>query len=381
MSAAGDVRVVASPSASVDRVRVEAEALAKAYVKGGGKAVGYVTASAPVEMIAAAGMLPVELSAGDVTATPKADHVMEDLFHPSVRGILERAMRGDFAHLSGMVAPRTSDAPHRLYYYLCEFEREGGTVPKPLLFDVTQTSGLASERYTAGRLAHLWEQLRAIGNGSAGDKELRAAIAASNRRRVLLNRMIERRREGRVTGAEALAAFAASRMLPPDVFETRMTAWLDVPAAEAKRGPRVVIAGSVQDDAGLHELVEAAGGVVVGDFHGAGELSVGGMIAETGDPMAALAAHYRGDVSGARSFDDQEQAVVAFAKAARADGLMFSYLPVEEALTWDYPAQAVGLKRAGVACVRLGDQARPYDVAARRAEAAAFVQTLKEGGR
>jgi benzoyl-CoA reductase/2-hydroxyglutaryl-CoA dehydratase subunit BcrC/BadD/HgdB len=359
-----------SPAADVESVRLQAEALARAAAAQGRKVVGYVTPSAPVELIEAAGLYPIELSAGGVGETPLADEIMEDLFHPPIRALFERVLRGEFAWLSAIVCPRTGDAAHRLYYYLCELERTGVAVPKPLLFDVTQTPGAASEAYSAAKIDGLWRELQALGS-PAGDAQLNAAIAASNARRVMLGALVEKRREGRVAGAGMLAAMAASRMLPWDAFAKFAAA-----AESAHRaGPRLAIAGSAHDDTGLHGLVEATGGVVVGDFHSGGEMAIGAAIGG-GEPMVALLTHYRSTLAGARSFEDMAKLVVAFAKATRADGVVFSYLPEEEALPWDYPEQARALDAAGIAHVRLGDQARPYDVEARRGEVEAVVRSL-----
>jgi benzoyl-CoA reductase/2-hydroxyglutaryl-CoA dehydratase subunit BcrC/BadD/HgdB len=360
--------------ASVEAVRIEAEARAREAAAAGARVVGFVTAAAPVELIEAAGLYPIELSAGDVRETPLADAIMEDLFHPSIRGLFERLLRGEFAWLSAIMLPRASDAAHRLYYYLCELERTGAAVPKPLLFDMTQTPGAASEAYAAVKLARLWHQLRGLGNGQAGESQLRAAIEQSNRRRDVLESLTALRLDGRVSGAEMLAAFAASRMLPRTNFEKAVPQ-----AGAARKGPRVVIAGSLQDDAGLHGLIEAVGGVVVGDFHAGGEPAIGQAIDARGEPMAALLEHYRGTQAGARSFDDPAALIVEFAKRARADGVVFSYLPEEEALPWDYPEQARALESAGVRQVRLSDQARPYDVEARRGEVETFVKSLEAG--
>jgi len=354
----------------------EAEAWGRAHVAGGGKLVGVVTASAPFELIEAAGMAAMELSAGDIRKTPRADEVMEDLFHPPIRGLLERILRGDFAHLSAIVLPRTGDAPHRLYYYLCELQRTGVTVPRPLLFDITQTPGAASEAYAAQALASLWDQLRAV-SGRGDEAALRAAIAASNQRRGLLRQLAGRRREVALPGADVLAAYAASRMLPPDRFEPRLSALLASPGRAAS-GPRIVIAGSAHDDAGLHALLEANGAIVVGDHHGAGEPAIGDAIDTGAPPLQALLTYYRATRAGARAFTDMAADLLAFAKAARADGVVFSYLPEEEALTWDYPEQARALAKAGIAFTRLGDQARPYDVAARGPEIAAFVRSVRD---
>lgn len=365
------------------RVRIEGERLARAS---GRRVCGYVSASAPVEMIEAAGFLPVEITGVGVglggSGTPNADTLMETLFHPVVRRIFEAAMTGGLDWLDAIVLPRSSDAPHRLYYYLCELQRTGGKGPSPLLFDITQTPGGPSEAYSLERMEHLWSQLRAMGRGGAGEAELTAAIAGSNARRALLERLARMRREhpGTISGTEALAAFAASRMLPGDLFEAEVEALLARPPGRGMPGsPRIVVAGSPQEGAELAGLIEASGGVVVGDFHGAGELSAGEAVASDATPLVALTAAWRASLAGNRAFGDPAEAIVRFAREAGAQGVVFSYLPEEEALTWDYPAQAAALSAAGIAVIRLGDQATPFDADAARPVVEPFVQSLKTG--
>lgn len=373
---------MAIPSARIsladgpEAVRRAGEGLAR---ESGRPVCGYVSASAPVEMIEAAGLLPIEITCDAVSDTPAADTLMENLFHPVVRRTFEAAMTGGLDWLSAIVLPRSSDAPHRLFYYLSELRRTGAAAPLPLLFDIVQTPGEASEAYALGRIRHLWSQLCAIGNPAAGDADLIAAISRSIQRRDLLNRLVERRQAGpeNVPGAVALAAFAASRALPHEVFVNVLGRWLAAgPTAVLSAGPRVVIAGSPQEGGGLASLIEASGGLVVGDFHGAGELSIGAPAAPGPLPLEALTSAWRESLAGNRAFADPAEAILSFSRSAGASGVIFSYLPEEEALPWDYPAQAQALAGAGIATLRLGDQSTPFDIAAAEPMVRPFIASL-----
>ena len=94
----------------IEGVRLLAERLAREHAAAGGKVVGYVTPSVPAELIEAAGMWPIMLSAGAETSTTLGDRVMEDLFDTSVRGIFERLLKGEFGFLSAIVLPRARPA-------------------------------------------------------------------------------------------------------------------------------------------------------------------------------------------------------------------------------------------------------------------------------
>ena len=358
-------------------VGAAAELIAQAHIEAGGRVCGYLGV-VPVEIIAAAGFLPMQLSAGSVSKTPLADHYMEDLFDPVVRGVFERLLAGELGWLSAIVLPRAGDSVHRLYYYLCEVARVGAAgLPPVLLADVVQTVGHPSDAYNQGRIAHFWDQMRKIGDQTAGDAELRAAIACANRLRGQLGGLVEKRRSGPgMAGARALAAFAAARMLPDD--QARGVIAKTASDIAASSGPRIVVCGNAHDDAGLHAAIESAGGRVVGDFHGAGELSIGAMIDEALPELEALRRRYQAGVIGSRSAGDAAEMLATFASEAGADAVVFSYFAVEEALTWDFPEQARALERRGIAALRLSDQARPY--AMRQADAAAITKLITQLG-
>jgi hypothetical protein len=233
----------------------------------------------------------------------------------------------------------------------------------------------ASRKYSVDALGRLWGELRAIGNPNAGEAELKAAIAAGNRQADRLLGIIGARQLGVVPGAEALAAFAAAHMLPRDVFEAGGEREVQVPPpGSASKAPRVMICGSAQDGAGLHGLIEASGGVVAGDCHSGGELSVRRSINARAPLLEAIADRLRSDPAASRSFVDPAVAMVGFARVCRADAAVFSYLPEEEALSWDYPEQKAALEAAGIRVLRLKEQVRPFDVEANRAAVEAFVR-------
>ena len=360
----------------IEGVRLLAERLARDHVAAGGKVVGYVTPSVPAELIEAAGMRPIMLSAGAEISTTLGDRVMEDLFDTSIRGIFERLLKGEFDFLSAVILPRANDSAHRLYYYLSELKRLGeAKLPPVLLCDVVMTPDEASRRYSIDALGRLWEELKAIGNNRAGDAELRAAVRAANQGTRWLMGAVAARRIGKLPGAEALALYAAAHMLPGDELEARSEREAKILSpASGPKGPRVMICGSAQTDAGLHGLIEASGGAVVMDYHAGGEFSMSPLIDEQQTPLEAVADRLRADQAASRRFADMAAEAATFARSLRADLAIFSYLPEEEALTWDYPEEKAALEAAGVRVLRLPEQTRPFDVAANRAAVEAFVR-------
>jgi len=366
---------MAPPRASfetVDAVRREAEALAQRAASGGQKVCGWLGAGSPVELIDAAGLLPMELSAGDAYATPLADEYMEDLFDPVVRGVFERLLRSDFSYLAAIVLPRSGDSVQRFYYYLCELRRGGVNLPEAILFDCQHASGAPSENYSRDRISEIQGKLASVSGRKSGEAELSHAMQRASQRSDALQHVTRRRRSGALAAEEALATYPAARMLPHDEFLARTSATLSTNAATSRKAPRIVIAGSPHGDAGLHRAIEDAGAGIAGDFHAAGDLSIG---ASPGRDIAALLDFYRTRWTP-RSFGDPAARLLAFAREANADAVVFSYFPVEEALTWDYPAQVAALNSNNIATLRLPDQKRPYDGASVQAALNDFIARL-----
>ncbi|MFC3077413.1 2-hydroxyacyl-CoA dehydratase [Phenylobacterium terrae] len=336
------------------------DAAARAFKGAGGKVVGYMGATVPTELIAAAGAFPLRLvELRD--ATPLADRYMEPQFDPLVRGVFEKLLEGGYAFLDAIVLPRTSDSVQRFYYYLCEVRRTGeADLPEPILYDLLHTPWYSSAEYNFARTGELKAALERITGASS---DLKARIADANRRRGRIAALAELRRAApaKVAGLDARAAMLAQGLMAAASFDAALDAAI-AQAGAALRGPRVVIAGSGLASDGLHRRIEAAGAVVVGDFHEFGEPAFDGRVDEAAEPVRAIAQHYHRQVLSSRTFPVDPNRLADFAEAARADGVVFWFDAVEEALTWEQPAQQRALQARGVPCLRLQGEAPPDSV-------------------
>ena len=362
----------------IEGVRLLAEKLAQQHAAAGGKIVGYVTPCVPAELIEAAGMRPMMLSGGREMSTERGDRVMEDLFDRSLRAVFERLLKGEFDYLSAIVLPRANDSAHRMYYYLSELKRLGeAKLPPVLLCDVVMTPDHASRRYSIDALERLWGQLREIGDSSASPADILGSMAIWNAHVAPIDSILRNRHAAMgdaPSGAEMLSIFAAVRMLPDQALIDVTRQYRLFHHQVEMVHPRVIICGSAQHDAGLHRLVEEAGGVVVGDYHASGELGVHPMynLRERRPPLEMLADMLRGQRAASRRTVEAGRDIREFATLCRADLAIFSYFSEEEALTWDYPEQKAALEEIGVRVLRLPDQAWPFDVEAHREAVTAF---------
>ena len=325
-----------------------------------GRCVGFSGRTISRELISAAGLTAVELRGQPGAATPLADRYMEDLFDPAVRSIFQQLLEGAYAGLSGVVLPRSEDSLHRLYYYLCELRRTGEVpaLPQPILYDLLKTPWPSSAAYNLARTAELRDVLATLGK-PLNDAALAAALAERQARDKALEKLATLRRTYHIaTEAYALMRDAADTMSPQDFTE----ALLQLRSQLKKLRPlRVLVAGSVLDDPALHRMLEEEGVSVVAD-HSLRDMPVRKAADEALPPLEALSHYYHHAVPSARTYPSDPRAL---AEAARDSGAThcISYLYAhEEGLSWDYPAQAAALTRAGIPILALHDQ--PYLVPA-----------------
>jgi hypothetical protein len=315
----------------------------------GTRAVGLVGGDVPVELVLAAGALPVQLPAFADAATPLADKYLESGFALASRSIVEQWLTGRFDHFESVVFSRANDGAQRLYYYLCELQRRGvARGPRPLLYDLAKIPRATS-------VAHTLESTRRLAAELGADaRHFGASIALRNRRRALFAQLAELRASTTVpdgAGVERLAR--ASDLGPAAAFDASLANWLRdaadsagaagasgaIQAVSQAQSPRVRIAlmGSAPPSDVLHSAVAEAGGCIVDEIGDHSLTRLGSAIPSDVEPLAAIAAHYQTLALGPRSFQDRAAELVQRALTARVDGVILWLLEEDEALVWDVP--------------------------------------------
>ncbi len=295
----------------------------------------------PVELVHAAGFLPV-LARGRSTPTPAADRVLEpDLFPNRLRQLVEAALTERLTNVAAIVLPRSSDPDYKCFLYLRELARCGiaGKLPPVLLFDLLHSGDPDSRAYTAERVRDLSARLERLAAGrQRRTVDLRDAIASTNRARAAARGLQALRSESpRITGAAALPLLGAFWQLEP----ARYAALANAAASTLARGVgmagrRVLLAGAPVDTPALHAAVEAEGAVVVAELSPFGSHGASAAIEIAHDPFIALADHYTRESLDARlpvhallhNLDDSLGTV---------DAVLLSQPPDDASFGWDYP--------------------------------------------
>ena len=327
-------------------------ALERAQSKGVG-VVGCVGNVIPLEIIRAAGLEPIQILPELDHPTPFGDPFMEESNPWDWRSVFEQMLDGSYDPLDLLILDRDHQV---LYYYLKEVVRigEGRKVPPLHIFDLIQDVEAPVRTYNEGRVADLIDRLTRLSGTTPDDDVLSSAIISSNRVRSLQRGILSLRHEGSLFGVDALKVLGASFVVETAEYAAALSALIaDPPASTAGARPRVAVLSSERlYHSALHEVIETAGALVISEGDWWGSASIGGDIATTGSPTAAITEKYLADTVSPqvlpRSARDR-WILEEVASARKPEGVIFYLPPSDRVYGWDYPHLRDELANLGVA--------------------------------
>jgi benzoyl-CoA reductase/2-hydroxyglutaryl-CoA dehydratase subunit BcrC/BadD/HgdB len=345
--------------------------------------VGYISNNVPVELILAAGLVPIQLCGSADETTLTGDVYMEEIFDGYVRSLFNRLLEGRFNFCDLIVIPRTSEGLLQLYYYLAEARKwePERHFPEVYLFDLLQTPYWTTGRYVRGRVDAFKQRLEALTHKPIEESSIRNAVAAVNHTRDLQRKVNALRRQTppRLSGSDALRAFGAGGFVSPDDYRKLLTELLEAPPSPMAPNTRVMIKGSPHDNIRFYELVERCGATVVADDHAGGERMFDGNVREADDLLDAIAFYYQTDSFSPRSYpqSDQDARFLANVEAAKVEAVIFFIEEHDDTFGWDYPDQMKALDRLGIPSLYLPFQSyRSPDTAAQEKAVRNFLDGL-----
>lgn len=321
--------------------------------------VGYVGCDTPVELITAAGALPVRLAGSALRDTALARTYLDGAVDPQAVNVLAAilAPEGHDPVPDMIVITHDGDASLQLFHTLRELRRIGAQALPPVHFvDLLHLPGEATLRYNLGRIRRFTDQLAAWRGRAITAAEMAEAVADHDAARAART-ALRRRRAGALPGGEALRWYAAGTAMPAREYAATLTVALTTPAGEASRPPGrpLFVSGSAHDTADVYDALEADGWLVVGEDHDWGD---GGDQPPVGEPtLGSLTDHYTREV-----LPTTARPPLGIASAARdgvessgAEYLLTYCRRYDDAHRWGHPARAAATK---VPAALLRDQ--PY---------------------
>jgi benzoyl-CoA reductase/2-hydroxyglutaryl-CoA dehydratase subunit BcrC/BadD/HgdB len=344
--------------------------------------IGWFCAYTPVEILVAAGLQPYRIVPAPGRAINTADGHIERNFCPYVRTCLGEALEGNYRFLDGLVVVNSCDAMRRLYdvwrHYL------GGFVT---LLDLPRTDSEAAVAYHRECLGRLAGEMEAHFGLSIEPEAMTRAIDARNQARRRLKELYRRNLSAGLplSSVDVHAVVRASNMLPVETFGPILESLLVEVGntSGGRRGPRVLVSGSIMDNPGVLEIIEGSGAVVVGDDLCTGTRQLWELVEAGPDPLTALSRYYLGRTpcprmkEARRRFDHVFRLVDEFG----ADGVIFYTLKFCDPFLFDVPVLKARLAERGIPGLLLESDYSPGTLGRVRTRLQAFIEMLGQNVR
>jgi hypothetical protein len=308
--------------------------------------VGYVGSDFPLDIALVEERVFCHLPWQRSMPTPLADAWLESTFPGWARSMLQDWADGHFDIFECVVFTRGDDATQRLYYYVCELQRQGRLGgPRALILDVATIPRASSQQHCEQALRTLLAELQ------LDSKSLISGVARANRQRRLFNWL---EKECKLPGhlRENIARAALFHDPLPLLSHLQLHATGEM--------PRLYLAGSAPPDDSLHRVAEANGWNIVGEMHARSLLRHGEPLELGEDPLPQLASRLNQQLHGPRCFSDRTGLLQAELERTGAQAVVFWLTREDEALVWELAAQLQLCTRMGVASLRLTQSSWDY---------------------
>ncbi len=315
--------------------------------------IGSFCSYAPEEIVVAAGAVPFRIFGTRENIT-RADAHLQAYACSLARGSLEEALAGKLKFLDGTIFPHTCDTIQRL----SDIWRLNAGIP--LHWDVVLPVKLNTESardYLAGVISKFRRDMETGLGVEIGEDALIEAVALFNRIRGNLNTLYEMRRKspGLIDAGDLHAVVKSSMVMDRRDLAAKLEALVEALRRTEPRDVdglhRLFLAGGVCSHPEIYSLLEESGGVTVWDDLCTGTRYFEGLIAESGDPVAAIADRYA--IRAAcpakhASLVSRGDHLIRAVRESRARGVIFLFLKFCDPHAFDYPYLKSSLDEAGV---------------------------------
>ena len=269
-------------------------ARAKELKAEGKKIIGYLSALCPVEIMTAAGVVPIRMVGNVSESITKGDAYMETIVCPFVRNVFDSAIKGRYTFLDGMVLPHQCDSIDRTN----DVWRDNLKLPYWHFINFPHATDDPSIEFTKEILRLFINTLEDFTGKKISDETIVQAIKLHNENRRLMRDLYDFRKSNPplISGAEMMKVLVAAMSLPVEESSALIK---DVIEEIKKRSPvssgksaRIMLIGDQVDDVAIIEAIEGTGASVVMD-----ELSIGAKmywedVDITPDPVQGIAERY-----------------------------------------------------------------------------------------
>ena len=351
----------------------------------GGKAVGCFPVYTPVEIIHAAGMLPVGLFGGGTTIElANADARFQSFVCSIAKTTLEMGFQARLKPLDGLIFSSICDVARNLSSVVArnfpEFQVE-------YIHHAQNMTSPAAADYVESEFRRVQRSMEKLSGRAISQDALAASLRLYNRVRGLLRRLYEIRRESPqlISTVELYVLVRSGTLVPPEEHRRELEQVLELlPARQGrpKDRVRVVIESAFceQPPLDLLQVVEDAGCYIVDDDLLTGWRWFVEDVPEDLPPLRALAESYirRSVYSSVRHDGPRPRTAGLVEKVRRAGAQAVIFMPAKfcEPALFDYPLFRVALEEAGIPHLVVEFEEKMWTFERTRNELETFVESM-----
>jgi len=281
--------------AAAEKLYAQYGSRARELKASGKKVIGYLSALGPVEIMTAAGVLPIRLKGNVSEAISKGDAYMETIVCPFVRNVFDLAVKGKYDFLDGMVLPHQCDSIDRTN------ETWSYTLNLPYwhFLNLPHVADDPSIAFTKEILRIFVKSLEKYTGNTITDEAIAKAVAAHNQNRKLMRDLYDLRKSNPplISGVEMMKVCVAAMSLPVEESSALIESVIKevkgrTPAAGDAKAKRIMIIGDQIDDVAVIEAIESTGAYLVMDDLSTGSKMYWQDVDATPDPLQGIAERY-----------------------------------------------------------------------------------------
>ncbi len=260
----------------------------------GKQVIGYLTALGPVEIITAAGIVPLRLKGNVSEAITKGDAYMETIVCPFVRNVFDAAVKGKYDFLDGMVLPHQCDSIDRTDDVWADTLK----LPYWHFLNVPHVTDAPSVEFMKDILRIFIGTLEKFTGKKITDAMITEAVKAHNENRRLMRDLYALRQSNPplISGSEMMEVLVAAMSLPVDESSALIRSVTEEvkarPAPAGAKGKRIMLLGDQIDDLAVIQTIEGTGAYLVMDDISIGSKMYWNDVDATPDPVQGIAERY-----------------------------------------------------------------------------------------
>jgi len=281
--------------AAAEKLYTQYGSRARELKASGKKVIGYLSALGPVEIMTAAGVLPIRLKGNVSEAISKGDAYMESIVCPFVRNVFDAAVKGKYDFLDGIVLPHQCDSIDRTN------ETWSDTLKLPYwhFLNVPHVTGDPSITFMKEILRIFIKTLEQFTGKAITDEAIANAVKAHNNNRKLMRELYDLRKSNPplISGVEMMKVLVAAMSLPVEESSALIEAVTKEvkgrkPAEANAKAKRIMIIGDQIDDIAVIDAIESTGAYLVMDDLSTGSKMYWQDVDVTSDPVQGIAERY-----------------------------------------------------------------------------------------